>query len=109
MQGTHDCIPEQQECTRCHQLFPLDKQYFRPNSAYRRGFMTQCRRCESERASEWNRQNPERARQNNRNSLNKRREQNQLYQRKRYQEMLAALKLVQKLGLDPDTSEKSGQ
>lgn len=108
MQGTHEPMSEEQECTRCHQRLPLDRANFRPNAAYRRGFMTQCRHCESQRASEWNRQNPERARQNNLKSLNKRREQNQLYQRKRYQEMLAALKLVQELGLDPGSAETLG-
>jgi hypothetical protein len=69
---------------------PLDKAHFTLDARYTGGYRTECRRCESERAKEYNRQHREQATAARRRWVEKNREHVNTYQKKRYRRMADA-------------------
>jgi hypothetical protein len=49
---THEALEPERECSSCHELWPLDSDFWRPESESPEGFATECRACLTEKRLE---------------------------------------------------------
>lgn len=50
----HEILPEgQQRCTRCHEIFPATKEWFKIDNRKENGITTWCRKCAVDYSREW--------------------------------------------------------
>ncbi len=71
---------------------PLNEEHYQPDNRYSQGYRTECRRCQSNRAKQYNKQHPQKATVNKRKWVRKNKDHVNAYQRQRYREMADAYK-----------------